>query len=404
MKKKSKSEVDAQNATNENGTVNNQTVTSVNEAVDNQEQNNAPESVNAAETATVEGTAQDNVKNYLPTYSDEEKQHLDAVTKVVDEEILRVQDDERFNAIPFNNGDNCIINLKECREEGIVLVSPEVNRIHGKDQTTTGDSLMTDGAQHMAIVVTKAMADAANIGVVRFSNDEHKSDPIPDDALVLLDGNGRMNYLLEHDVKDWPNIFATFPSKNKAGLYNLPTVMNKINTQVSIWKTQDLVQKRIMEEGSKAHDGWKMINNLVRSGYKYQAACQIATLGTDRIKKDEVCKSGNEDTVFIHIESAKKIYAKAKEVFGNDESPLKTKAFTREISEQWQKLQKTNGDDKATEQYVDFLNGLTEKEIKGVLDAKAKSTDSGKVSKDAVRIGILHDAFFKYAGKKGLEI
>ena len=94
--------------------------------------------------------------DYSLNYSDEQKKELERVTRVGDAEIKRVREDPRFPTIPF--GDNTMINLKGAALNGVSFKTPEVNRKHGKDEASTGESLMKYGPQHPLIVITDKMA------------------------------------------------------------------------------------------------------------------------------------------------------------------------------------------------------------------------------------------------------
>lgn len=346
-------------------------------------------------------------KDYMPKYTNEKEEHLKAVTATVEREVEEVLNDEGYAAESIAKGRNAYIDIKAFVLKGGILARPSINRTHGKDEDSTYNSIMTDGAQHPFIVVTAKMAEVARIDFERFSTDTNKSDePIPAAAkvLVVIDGNGRANKLLSIDHEMWPEVGAVLPSKNRAGYYDIPTCMTKINTEIAKWKTQDFIQKEIMEDRDGTHEGFLFINRLVREGYGYQSACQLATLGTDRIQKPKINGSYAKD-VFDHYESAKKIYNKLKSKFVEDESPLKTKEFTKEVSIQWRALQKRNGDDFATKHYLDFLeDSLTDDLVKKIQSAKSESTKSGKVSKDEVRKNILQKAFYQFSGKNNIKI
>ena len=118
-------------------------------------------------------------------YSDEQKKELERVTKVVDAGIERVCEDSRFHAIRF--GDNAIINLKEAAMDDVSFKTPEVNRKHGKDEASTGESLMKYGPQHPFIVITEQMAEAVGIKVTRFANDDPMKPVVPGYTLIILD-------------------------------------------------------------------------------------------------------------------------------------------------------------------------------------------------------------------------
>ena len=345
-------------------------------------------------------------KDFAPKYTKDAEEKLIIITTVFDDETERILDDEDYAATPFLNGENAILDINSAVAKGVTLLTPEVNRTHGKDESTTGESIMTNGAQHPLIVVTQKTAKAAGIKAVRFANDPDRDKPIPEDAkaLVALDGNGRINYLLTMELSDWPQLSAVLPSKNRAGFIDLPACITCINTDIVKWKTQDFVQKRILDEGENTHEGWTVINGLVRQGFGYQAACQMTTLGTDRVLKSAVCKGDTKD-VFMHYESAKRIQDVLLEKFVKDLTPLKTKELSKEIATQWKLLQKKYGDEVATDHYINFLNEtLTDEFVKKIQEAKSDDSDKGKVSKDEIRKKQLRTAFDRFVGKQGFDI
>ncbi len=337
--------------------------------------------------------------DYSLNYSDEKKKELERVTKVGDAEIKRVREDPRFPTIPF--GDNAMINLKEAALNGVGFKTPEVNRKHGKDEASTGESLMKHYPHHPFIVITEKMAEAAGIKVKRFSNDD-PTKPFNGSGytLIILDGNGRCNFLLglEGGPKEWPDVYAIFPPKNRAGYYDIPKSLEVMNTKVTVWKTSDYLIKRILEEGVKSHKGWKAINQLVQKGYNYQAACELMTLRTDRITQNEIT-SGNAKKIFLHYDSAVKVHNTLVKRFceGVKDKTLKTKAFPAKVSELWLDLQAKKGDAPATDYMIEFINQFPQDKVKEIWDAKGyKGDDGAKVTKDAVRIGILETQFNEY--------
>lgn len=338
-------------------------------------------------------------KDYKPDYSKEKKEELAIVTKIGEEELQRLMTYSNDVVFPIG-ADNMVINLMAFIRNGGVVVTPVVNREHGKDQERTGESILTYGAQRQLLFITKRMADAAGMAVTRFSNDK-SAMPIPDDALVMLDGNGRMNYIfgLEDSMK--PNLYAAFIVKDALGYYNPRKVMEVINTEIVIWKTQDMVQKRQLEDGEGAHEGWSLIQQLIKKGYKYQSACQCVTLTTDRIKSKEVT-TGDSSAIFIHFKSAKRIHNALVERFGEGEdNTLKTKEFTKEISILWNKLQRKSGDDMATEHFIKFIQGLKDSKVNEIKNAK---TVKGGLKKDDIRKNILNEQFNQFIGKEGIEL
>lgn len=337
--------------------------------------------------------------DYSLNYSDEQKKELERVTRVGDAEIKRVREDPRFPTIPF--GDNTMINLKGAALNGVSFKTPEVNRKHGKDEASTGESLMKYGPQHPFIVITEQMAEAVGIKVTRFANDDPMKPVVPGYTLIILDGNGRCNFLLglEGGPKNWPDVYAVFPTKNSAGYYDIPKSYEVINTQVTVWKPGDWVTKRILEEGDKAHKGWTSINQLRQKGYNYQAACEAITLGTDRIIKTDII-SGDANRIFLHYDSAVKIHnALVKKFSEGDDNTLKTKAFPAKVSELWLPLSSKSGDEKATEYMIAFIDQFPQEQVKKIMEAKGSKKDGVRVTKDAIRIGILETEFNAYMEK-----
>lgn len=331
-------------------------------------------------------------------YSDEQKKELERVTTVVGAEIERVRIDPRFHAIAFD--DNALINLKGAAMDGVGFKTPEVNRKHGKDEASTGESLMKYGPQHPLIVITDKMAEALGLKVIRFSNDDPTKPVFAGYTLIFLDGNGRMNHLLGLNPKDWPNVYAIFPTKNSAGYYDILKSYEVINTQVTVWKPGDWVTKRILEEGVKAHKGWTSINQLRQKGYNYQAACELMTLGTDRITKDQII-SGDAGKIFKRYRQAVKIHNALVKKFGegNNDMVLKTKAFPAKISELWDDVQLLQGGEKATEYMIAFIDQFPQEQVKKIKEAKGSKKDGVRVTKDAIRIGILETEFNAYMEK-----
>lgn len=337
-------------------------------------------------------------KDYKPKYSDQELLKLTPLTEVCEQEITRVISNPNIGAVPYANGSNCLIDLRKVHP---YLYTPQVNRLHGTDQKKTGDSLMSYGSQHLLLVVTVKIAVAAGLVPEHFGNAPDKTQPVSEHGFVLLDGNGRVNYLMSIPVDEWPEVYAVFPTKDAAGFYDINKIFDVINTQVSVWKTQDMVQKRLLMDGGNAHPGWKMIQELVKKKYKYQAACQLATLETDRVNKTRVT-TGDASDVFCHYGSAKKIFDVLVVKFGENTDTLKTKEFTKELSTLWKKLQKKYGDDLATDNFVDFLsNSLADDKVKEINEAKSVK---GGISKDEKRKTILNNEFSNFIGSKNLNL
>lgn len=340
---------------------------------------------------------QKTMKNFKPDYSEDKIANLQEITFIAEKEIIRINNDEKLRTFPYGeNGCNCMLNITEAMNNGFDIVTPEVNRLHGKDLQNTGASLRIFGAQQPVLFITKRVADIAGMKVVRFTNDK-KQDAIDDDAIVVIDGNGRINYLLSLDAIDRPTVFGTFITKDALGYYNPAKVMEVINTERLMWKTQDMVQKRLLEEGNNAHEGWGFIQDLLKKGYKYQAACQIATLGNDRIKKREAT-SGKAEDIFVDMHYSKQIFQKLKEKIGEGEDKtLKTKAFTQIISALWKRMLNKNSKEDATNHFVTFIASIPSDKVTEIISAQGKD-------KDARRVEIINDLFNDYLKDNEIEL
>lgn len=334
------------------------------------------------------------VVDFNPVYSEAKIDELKEQTKICSEEIIRVIMDSRYSAVPYNNDNNAMINLKEAYKNGISIARADVNRIHGKDETKTGDSIMKFGAQHPLLVVTVKMAKAAGMTAVAFDTDSN-TEEIKEEDLMLIDGHGRMDYLLGmDDVNKWPNIFGTFPSVDRLGYFNLTKSFEIINTEITKWKTEDLVQKRRLEDGEAAHEGWVFIQNLLKAGYKYQAACVITTLKSDRITSKEAV-SGNANDIFKQLNNAKKIYDSILKKLGSSgEIVLKTKEFPMEITKIWSILVEKAGTEYALSTILDFIETKIDKSFVESIASATKSANG--LSKLQVRVNILKETFKSY--------
>ena len=110
-------------------------------------------------------------------------------------------------------------------------------------------------------------------------------------------------------------------------------------------------------------------------------------------------KEKNAKRIFLHFDSAVKIHKSLVKRFceGDKDKTLKTKAFPAKVSELWLDLQAKKGDAPATDYMIEFINQFPQDKVKEIWDAKGyKGDDGAKVTKDAVRIGILETQFNEY--------
>ena len=340
--------------------------------------------------------------NYKPDYSgdDAKKQLLEAHTKEVEQEIDNIVNNaQMYGAVKV--GENVVIDLKKAVKNGIHIYGMDVNREHGKDEQKTGASLFEDGAQMFLTVITCKVAKLYGIGIKHLTNDKEQGHEPQDEDLVLIDGHGRIDFLMQYDVDEWNVIYAHFPAKDRLGNYNICKVMEAINVNLKAWTTSNFVQKRILQEGSNAHEGWKRINDLLNRGYNYQAACQLTTLAKDRVAKKEVI-SGKDSDIFTDYGDAIKVSEALINRFGEGaDNVVKTKEFTKEVSILWRKLVKEFGNDKATEYFLYFLKGLPQDKVLEIKNAK-KTADG--VSKDENRKKILQKEFDNFVSINKIDI
>ena len=339
-------------------------------------------------------------KNYKPVYTDSKKVELQKVTDVFKEELARIIADDSIPTFTYGDGHNCVIDLTEFVRKGGEVVTPKVNREHGKDMGKTGDSTKMYGAQQLLLCITKKVADMAGIEVERFSNDKSTA-PISENALVLENGSGRFNYLYGLEEADRPQYFATLIEPDAHGYYNPRKAMEVINTERLMWKTQDMMVKRQLEDGQTAHSGWNEIQELIKKGYLYQAACQAMTLSTDRITSKNVT-GGDVKEIFVHFESAKKVHDALVQKFGEgDDKTLKTKEFPKEVSILWHKLLNYQGEKFATDTFIKFIESFKDTKVKDILNAK--SVKNG-MKKDDIRKNILNEQFKQFVGKENIDL
>ena len=227
-------------------------------------------------------------KKYTLDYPDDVKAALKVITDVFNAEIERVIKDPNFYATPYNGGKNAIVDIKQAVLKGGYKVAGFAeNRIHGRDEKTTGESLMTYQPQHPLIIITRRMAEAAGLTPTLLPSDT--SDSLTDKhEIIAADGGGRSDFLLSIEPENWPPLYGVFPTEDINGNYNLKKLLEVINTQVKVWDTPSYLVKRIMEEGKDGHQGWQSIQNLIHKGYNYQAACELMTLKTDRIPRSVI--------------------------------------------------------------------------------------------------------------------
>lgn len=342
------------------------------------------------------------VADFKPDYAGDatKVQRLKEYTVEVEREIdAVVEQKDIYGSVRV--GEGVVIDLSRAVKNGIHLFGMSVNREHGKDEQKTGASILADGAQSWVEVETYKIAKLYGIKVRHLTNDADQTSDPEDTSLVLIDAHGRLNFLMQYDVNEWPSLYAHFPAKDALGYYNINKIMELINVNSRSWSTAEFVQKRILEDGDGTHKGWWRIVELVKRGYNYQAACQLCTLGKDRIKKTEVIK-GDASVIFENYDEALLISEALIDRFGEGEDKtLKTKAFSMEVSELWGLLPKNNGNKDATEQFLKFIRSLSDEKVAKIKNAKRSKKG---VTKDEVRRQLLDAEFNQFVGREGIKL
>ena len=364
-----------------------------------QAESDAPESAASVEDGTTTKKDGKAAKKNTRTLTPEEVGFLVRLTLLHKAEVKRIANDPRYKAVVYNDGKNAVVDLASAVKAGVVIVRQKMNRIHGRDQKATGESLVQDGAQHMLIVMTLAEARMAGIEVERFANDPHKDQPIPDDALVVIDGHGRLDYLYSLELEKWPAIFAHFMSENASGHIDPKTGFVQLNLNDTIWGGGNFLLIRIFEDGESVEAGWKYIAELVNKGYKYTAACEWATLQSGNITKREITSNDKEKykALFAHHYHAIKVHEAMVKKFGEGaDNTLKLKPVAELIIYFWSQIQAKGYNTKdATKKLVEFIDGL-EDEFCMVVKAVTKDADQ---TRDEKRKGLLKKAFEAFITK-----
>lgn len=324
-----------------------------------------------------------------PLYSPEKKKELAHITDIEKSERERIKSDERYHALTDSDGNIWGVLIYLAIQSGVKFYKPRVNREHGKDKEKTGMSIRMYGTQEALTVCTAKAALAAGLDLVSFTDPKEEIDI---DGLVIINGNGRMEYLSQIDQKDWGIIIATFIVPDALDYYNPCDAFAQMNLYNTPWKAKDMAQKRMLSDDNP-HPGWAMIDKLTKNHYNYQAACQVVTLGTDRIKAKEA-DSGDSNAIFRDYDDAIKIYDAVIHRFGDVES-IKGKFFTQCISQCWANLRKDNGNAKATTDMVAFIEQLSGEVINNINTATNKK---GEPNKDQKRANLLEAAFKAYFG------
>ena len=353
-----------------------------------------PDAPDAPEADTTESTEEE-VDGTTETPTEEELAELEArkhETEVCDAEAARVLEDPAFHAVKLPGSNRPVLNLTACARDGIGFGRPAYNRQHGKDQERTAKSIAEIGPQHLLIVGTLPMAEAAGIPVAPFENDLNETALYePQSALYVIDGNGRIGDLVKKPVDEWPDIYGVFPAKDSMGMVDQKRAFIGTNRYVTPWGSPDYLLVRILD--TDTHEAWKHIKSLEDKGYGYTSACVLSTLKKGNITKTQLTKSGlDEGKLFERFDSAKTLLAQMEKTFGEESDIMKTKLIPEEMVDCLNRLVEKNGLKKAVEKMVEFFKSLDTGKVSDIINAKAKDG----LSKHAVRVTMFHNMFEEY--------
>ncbi len=355
-----------------------------------------PQNQKKALSKTKKTPDSDKELDYSPQYDDMYKIKLEKLTKLHEIELERIAQDERYCVLRDCNNKVVGVDLTATVKKGIKLYKLTVNRVHGNDEKLTGLSIMRYGAQEALTIVSVKVALENGLELEAFDNTEG----VDDAGLAVVNGIGRTEFLSKIDINEWPRLLATFVQPDNNGLIDPCTALAEMNINVCKWKTQDMVQKRLMKDGNEAHIGFKKIHELVKNGYKYQAACHACTLRNDRIKVRDV-NEGSANEIFEHYQYAITIHGALVNKFGEgDDKILKTKEFPKRISELWRKLMTIQGAEWATDKMLVFIEGITPEQVDDLLNTPREKDG---VKRDDLRKNKLNMMFDWYRAKNDIE-
>jgi hypothetical protein len=359
----------------------------------------ATESGNVGESQPVGDKALDNKESGSGKKEAGKQALLQKVTAQYDQSIKEIIDKPSYSAVKYGK-DNCLINLTDFVKRRGVLVRPSLNRLHGSDQKKTGESLLKDSPQHILITLPYSVAKAAGIKVeyfLKYSGD--KKAPIPEDALVIIDGNGRIEYLYSKKIDEWPAIWATMAAKDKDGMINPGNIITIINTNATVWKGADYLTELLLTLGVSADKRWQTVDSLYKSGYSFTASAEWVRFIKGNITRKQIIREIEtaDNEMFKYSEHAERIYDVMKKRFGEgNDKVMKNRPFVEKLIAIWESLKDGKYDAKgSTDILVDFLSSekyLPQGEINKILLAKK----DGDKSRDTVRNEIFTDLWNSY--------
>lgn len=361
-----------------------------------------PENQAQDTTIPVPGTPKEAKKTVKPSSSKSEvslKKYGPNVKAKQEAEIKRMSSNSKYHLTPIPNTSNAIINITEAYKAGIDFYRKKDNRIHGLDLERTGESLMNYGAQLPLSIIPVREAEEAGVEFERFKTDPNKDKPCSKNGFMVIEGHGRMEFLLKQNTADWPVVLGMLPAPDKDGEIHIENGFIELNRNDSVWGSKDYVLIRLSD--SSSHEGWRFIKELEDNGLGFTVASIFATGRENAITKKTVLNSSEDEvkTLFEDLTYGKDIYAAAAKTFTTDKkSALMTKAIPNKIFEIWSSLLKHKEVDAkdATQYMVKFLKDLEDGSKAANINAAQKDGDKDR---DTVRKELFSKYFNEYQKK-----
>lgn len=391
-------------AENEQNEVSNQPVEVAEEAETPNNDEGNPSVEPEAETKSAESnTKKKSSKKAAETpLTQEQIDALQHETEVFDQEVARMLADPRYHATQMPNG-RVVMDLTAAHKDGIPLYRLNYNRTHGKDETITGMSLRTDGAQHPLLVVPVRVAKAAGLPISHFQKDPDQTSPIDENGVVPVDGHGRANNAFG-SKEEWPQFDAVLLVKNKDGYIDTKKAYSVTNQNILVWGAKDHLVPKLFDPNELREKALKVIHDLVDKGYLYTAACEWGTWRIGNVTKTELNTIVNEEEAkdfMKYTQYGKQIHETCVKKFGEgDDKLLKTKKFPEALIENWNGLRDKYGADKATETMIKFIEQL--ESGKAIEITNAKKDKDNDLDKDTVRRQLLNKAYKEFLAKAKL--
>lgn len=317
------------------------------------------------------------------------------VSALQEEEIARMEADPRYHLIAVPGTGSAVINITEAKKSGVDFYRMKDNRIHGRDESKTGTSIMNNGAQIPLSVFSTKVAKAAGVEFERFANDPDKDKPISD-GFVVADGHGRTNFLLGQNIEDWPTVLGVFPMPDKDGEIHVVSAFIEINKNDTVWKSDDYIHIRLSDPTS--HPAWRYIKDLERKGLSFTVATIFITGKEGTINKRTVLDSKADlEELFKYHKAGMKIFKSCEESFNTEKgSAILTKQLPNKIFSIWSDLKDNTS--MTADQAADYVAAF-------ILDLKAKDSRAAEINaakkvgdkdRDTVRKELLSKYFDEY--------